>query len=305
MVRLAGKAVGRVGPHHPWAWRAGHRASRIAQLAVRRRLDAVASGSRLTDACHPATLGRAVTSSLYDEHLTFYLEFVGRGLAGETGLLYVLLQTFEELLGDRTAGARVLDLACGEGYVARHFADRGAREVIGIDISLGLIEAARSRAAGRTIDFHVDDAQVLATLQDDSCDIVVSQMALMDIPDHRAAFGAVRRVLRDSGVFIFSILHPALEGAPFHEPERPKFICDEAGRPVAQVVARYATEGYWKSGGTGVRGRMGSYHRMISTYSNDLIDTGFSIECVREPVVPNYGLAAEVPQTMVIAATSC
>jgi len=237
----------------------------------------------------------------YDEHTSFYLDFVDRNLGLEGGLLQVLLATFDELLGPRLDGARVLDVACGEGYVSRHLAGRAA-SVAGIDISESLIEAARRRTEQTNVEFRVDDAHLLATLTDESCDIAVSQMAFMDIADHRSAFAAVRRVLADEGVFAFSVLHPALEGAPFHEPDDPKFLFDEDGTRVAYRVSQYAAEGFFMSGGQGVRGRVGSYHRTISTYVADLLGAGFVLDAIREPVVPGEGLPARVPQTMVFAA---
>jgi hypothetical protein len=115
-------------------------------------------------------------------------------------------------------------------------------------------------------------------------------------------FRAVRRVLADSGVFVFSLLHPCFEGSPFRLPDEPKFIVDEDRSPTAYAVRRYATEGFWQSGGEGVRGRVGSFQRMLSTYINDLIDAGFRIERVREPVVVGGGLFSEVPQTILVAA---
>jgi ubiquinone/menaquinone biosynthesis C-methylase UbiE len=240
--------------------------------------------------------------SIYDEHVPFYLDFVDRGLAHEEGLLQVLIAAFDDLLGDRVLNARICDVGCGEGYLGRHFVQRGARQVVGIDLSAGLIEAAKRRSEAPNLQYRVDDAHELRTLADASFDVVVSQLALMDIADHQRMFRAVRRVLTETGAFVFSLLHPCFEGSPFRLPDEPKLVVDESGVPNAYAVRRYATEGFWQSGGDGVRGRMGSYHRMVSTYVNDLLDSGFRVERVREPVVVGAGLFSEVPQTMLVAA---
>jgi SAM-dependent methyltransferase len=42
------------------------------------------------------------------------------------------------------AGSRILDLRCGEGYVARQLMSGGAASVVGIDISAQMIERARA-----------------------------------------------------------------------------------------------------------------------------------------------------------------
>ncbi len=44
-------------------------------------------------------------------------------------------------------GTHVLDLGCGEGYVARLVAQAGAQSVFGIDISSEMVERARQAAA--------------------------------------------------------------------------------------------------------------------------------------------------------------
>ena len=46
-------------------------------------------------------------------------------------------------------GLRVLDAGCGEGYLARTLADRGA-DVTGVDVSQGLIDAASATPRRRT-----------------------------------------------------------------------------------------------------------------------------------------------------------
>jgi 2-polyprenyl-3-methyl-5-hydroxy-6-metoxy-1,4-benzoquinol methylase len=245
-----------------------------------------------------------MTETVYDRHAAFYVDFVDQGQARPNGVRLVLA-TLVDCLGGRLAGARVLDLCCGEGWVGRELARSGAREVTGIDLSAALIDVARERADSPALAYRVDDAQTLASARDGAFDVVVCQLALMDVPDHRALFAATRRVLRANGAFVFSILHPCFEGRPFHFPEAPPFLLDDAGAPTACVVRRYATEGHWESGGTGVRGHMGAWHRTLSTYVNDLIRAGFVLERLEEPLAADAtgeGLFAEIPSVMVISA---
>jgi hypothetical protein len=70
------------------------------------------------------------------------------------------------------------------------------------------------------------------------------------------------------------------------------------------VIRRYASEGHFNSAGDGARGHMGSYHRMLSTYVNDLIRVGFVLERLEEPLdgPANGALFSEVPMVLVIAA---
>jgi ubiquinone/menaquinone biosynthesis C-methylase UbiE len=215
----------------------------------------------------------------------------------------VLLSRFKEILGDRLQGASIVDIACGEGYLSRFLGQFGPREVIGIDISAALVNAAIGRNHGTNLSYRVDDAQHLRTFADASIDIAVSQIAIMDIPDHRALFRSVRRVLKDGGIFVFSLLHPCFE-APFRVPDEPQFLTDENGNPIAYTIRQYAKEGFWQSGGTGVRGHMGAYHRTLSTLINDLLDAGFLLERLDEPVVGDSGLFSQVPRILLVAARS-
>ena len=58
------------------------------------------------------------------------------------------------------------------------------------------------------------------------------------------------------------------------------------------------------SGGDGVRGHMGSYHRMLSTYVNDLQANGFTLERFEEHVgdVPN--VLSRVPIVMIVSGSA-
>jgi SAM-dependent methyltransferase len=133
-----------------------------------------------------------MNDSVYDEHLVFYVDFVDKGLAADDGHLEVLMSVFVKILGERLVGARVLDLACGEGYLGRYLARAGARAIIGVDLSAGLIKEATRRADSPDLAYQVDDAQELLSVPDASVDVVVSQLAFMDIADHLRTFRAVR-----------------------------------------------------------------------------------------------------------------
>ena len=245
-----------------------------------------------------------MTETVYDRHAQFYLDFVDRGLASEGGRGQVLSRLLA-CLGERLQGARVCDLCCGEGYAGRRMIECGAREVVGVDLSSALIEAARRRARSPGLSYVVDDAQSLGSFPDGAFDVVVCQMAMMDVADHRRLFAAVRRVIAPGAPFVFSMLHPCFEG-PFHVPDAPPHLLDDDGRPLGRVVRRYASEGLWDSGGDGVRGRMGAWHRMLSTYVNDLLASGFVLERLEEPLAgpdpSTGGLFAEIPTVLVVAA---
>jgi ubiquinone/menaquinone biosynthesis C-methylase UbiE len=119
--------------------------------------------------------------------------------------------TVFELLGDIT-GKRVLDLACGEGYNSRLMAKQGA-SVVGVDFSDKLIDLAleTENKDKLGIGYHVLDTSNMDIFENESFDIVVCIMAMMDIQDYQGAIEEVSRVLKKSGRFVFSITHPCFE----------------------------------------------------------------------------------------------
>lgn len=239
----------------------------------------------------------------YDQAAEFYIQFADRLMADPQSFWHPLRKFWVALLVDRLNGRVVLDIACAEGHFTRLLGDLGPVEVIGVDISPAMLQAAAERTTDPRLRFQLDDAQVLGSVPDASIDVTVSNLALMDIPDHRAVFHAVRRVLKPGGLFIFSLLHPCFE-SPFHEPDAPKFLLDDQGERTAYRIQAYSTEGHWQSGGNGVRGRVGAHHRTVSTLVNDLFSAGFALRGLHEPVTGAAGLHAEVPQVLLIEAQS-
>ena len=88
--------------------------------------------------------------AVYDQHVQFYVDFVDRRLADSTDLRHQLLTRFKEIVGERLPGARVCDVACGEGYLGRFLGRLGPREIIGVDISAQLIDVACGAATAAT-----------------------------------------------------------------------------------------------------------------------------------------------------------
>lgn len=221
-----------------------------------------------------------MSDAIYDDHARFYVDFVDR--VTKTAAYEVLVSALLEALGD-IQDKDVCDLACGEGFLARMMAARGAR-VYGFDLSERLIEIAESRSSNE-ISFGVSDAQQLEGVENESFDIVVSHLAAMDIADLDAMLATVKRVLRPSGKFALVILHPCFE-TPFSGEESISEQ-DPDGKFVACRVMHYRQEGLWHSGGIGVRGKVGAYHRMLSTYLNALISNGFELTRFLEPILPD------------------
>jgi ubiquinone/menaquinone biosynthesis C-methylase UbiE len=108
-----------------------------------------------------------------------------------------------ELLGTAALqpGARVLDVACGTGVVARAAAEQvgPTGSVTGIDVAPDMIAVAEAIAAGGApIAWQQADAAALP-LPDESYDVGLCQMGLMFMEDRGGALGELHRVLAPGG----------------------------------------------------------------------------------------------------------
>jgi len=95
--------------------------------------------------------------------------------------------------------------------------------------------------------------------------------------DFERPLGRASSWLRSEYVrFVFSILHPCYHTAFSGELRLPD--------GTVRTVGRYFDEGYWRSDSQpGPPGKVGAYHRTLSTYLNTLADAGLTLERSIEP----------------------
>lgn len=111
------------------------------------------------------------------------------------------------LLGHVPAGARVLDVGCGEGRFAAALAEAGAR-VVAIDVAEEPLS--RARALRADLDLRLVEPEGPWPLEDSSFDVVWAGETIEHVADTAAWLSEVRRVLRSGGELLLS--------TPAHEP---------------------------------------------------------------------------------------
>lgn len=178
-------------------------------------------------------------------------------------------------------GARLLDVGCGSGYLARELARRGAH-VVGVDISRRMIEHARHHEAVAPlgVEYDVGDAAALATrFAAESFDLATSCVALQDMPDVPSVLGGVRSLLRPGGRFVASITHPCSD-TPYRAWER-----DEAGRKRWLCVDRYFDRGpmVYTWSGWAYDFTTPAVHATLEDWFDWILGAGFRLRALREP----------------------
>jgi ubiquinone/menaquinone biosynthesis C-methylase UbiE len=109
----------------------------------------------------------------------------------------------ERLTSALPAGARVLEVAFGPGYLAIELARLGRYRVSGLDISRTFVKIAsqNARDAGVAADFHRGDAAVMP-FEADSFDLIVCQAAFKNFVHPGSALSEMHRVLRAGGTAV-------------------------------------------------------------------------------------------------------
>jgi 2-polyprenyl-3-methyl-5-hydroxy-6-metoxy-1,4-benzoquinol methylase len=184
--------------------------------------------------------------------------------------------SFMALLPD-ASGRRVLDLGCGAGQLAHHLAERGAAEVIGVDISERMLGLARAERSHPRVTY-VRESIEQATFAADRFELVVSSMAIHYVADYRGLVQRIARWLSPAGLLVYSTEHPVY----LTRASTDGWVRDAAGQPLHWAVDAYADEGlreeHWFKDG------VQKYHRTLASLLNGLIDAELSIERVLEPV---------------------
>lgn len=169
-------------------------------------------------------------------------------------------------------GQRVIDLGCGEGRFCRMLAERGA-DVAGVDLCAAMIDAAIAHRVNRE-NYAVGDMERLSNFGDESFDLAVSYITLVDVHDLHAALREAIRVLKPRGRFVVCNLASMVTAGN-------RWLRDERGEKVCYYLDNYFDESARAMRMCG--GKVDGIHRTLSTYINEFLDAGFALERVDEP----------------------
>lgn len=181
----------------------------------------------------------------------------------------------------------ILDLGCGFGEHCKGFVERGAKKVIGIDISEKMLEIAKQENADSKITYINMPMENIFELTE-KFDIVISSLAFHYVEDFAGVVKNVFNLLNENGTFIFSQENPL---CTCHSGGQ-RWTKDENGNKLYLNLSNYGIEGERES--TWFVDDVKKYHRTFSSIINTLIETGFKIEKLIEPL-PTEDLLKKYP----------
>ncbi len=182
----------------------------------------------------------------------------------------------------------ILDLGCGFGEHCKRFVENGAKKVIGIDISEKMLEIAKQENADSKITYINMPMENISKLND-KFDIVISSLAFHYVEDFSGVVKNIFDMLNENGVFLFSQENPLC--TCFSGGNR--WTKDENGNKLYINLSNYGIEGERES--SWFVDNVKKYHRTFSTIINTLIETGFTIEKMIEPL-PTEDLLKKYPE---------
>lgn len=199
--------------------------------------------------------------------------WIARCAEGETNRVGFLDRAMWACIGPVT-GLQAIDIGCGEGRFSRMLAERGAAEVLGVDLCTPLLAAAEQLKKTAVEQYRMDDMQTLATVPDGSFDLAVSYVALVDVPDVPATVRAAYRVLRPGGRYVVCNLAPMATATNAR-------TTDSDGRRFAIRVAGYFDESVrvMRFG----KNSLSNFHRTLTTYMTAFLQAGFQLQSLTEP----------------------
>ncbi|KAL8938930.1 MAG: hypothetical protein Q9211_002981 [Gyalolechia sp. 1 TL-2023] len=153
-------------------------------------------------------------STQYDKIVAPHNEM--RKLPGE------VLETYnmQQAVAPYIKGANVLDLACGSGHYSRLLLSWGASQVCGVDISRGMIEAAKAAALSDKVRFVVADCSIPTKFDGGPFDIVFGGWFLNYAPSGAVLANMFRNIatnLNEGGRFFGVTAYPTQDPRRFHE----------------------------------------------------------------------------------------
>jgi len=212
--------------------------------------------------------------------------------AGDSGEVYkrYVLDPIMFKLVNSFANKTILELGCGNGYLAQKFIEKKVKKLILTDISEHNLEFAKQKFQDDKIEYLEQDATKKWTVDSNSIDIVYSNMMLNEVENIKTPISESFRVLKKNGIFVFSVTHPSWDLFIFAQKKagiKSKKI-KNLGNYFRRGFAKYIMGSDSKTNPELAKEfkkefEVEHYQRPLSDYFNTLIEAGFKVNKIIEP----------------------
>ncbi len=173
----------------------------------------------------------------------------------------------------------ILDLACGQGILARYIPEESYYQ--GVDLASDLIKYAKEQTHGKNV--HFDVADITKPLKIEKIDFTHATiiLALQNVEDMNGALKNASKHLIPGGKLLIILNHPC-----FRIPKQTSWEIDERNKIQYRRVDRYNSAIKipinMNPGNASATKLTWSFHNPISAYSEGLNKAGFIIEKIEE-----------------------
>jgi 2-polyprenyl-3-methyl-5-hydroxy-6-metoxy-1,4-benzoquinol methylase len=186
------------------------------------------------------------------------------GEEGDVTRKYLLNPALFQMLGE-VRGKSILDAGCGQGYLSRLLAKKGA-SVTGIEPAEAFYAYILHKEQVEPLGITYLQADLSTWSSPPIFDCVIANMVFMDIPNYASALRTCVAALKQNGALIFSLLHPCFEesGSEWKKKGTVEIQDYFQERPVQQTYGHF-------------------FHRPLSFYLNSVIQAGCTLQQIIEP----------------------
>lgn len=184
----------------------------------------------------------------------------------------------EEMLPD-LKGKAVLDIGCGYGHNCLEFINKGAKKVVGTDISEKMLAVAKEESAHPDIEYRLMDMAEISSLNM-KFDLVYSSLAFHYAENFKKLTEDIFNLLNDCGVLLYSQEHPIMTASI--DENMGHFNLDENGNKISYTFSDYNLSGLRKVHWFGEE--VTKYHRPMGEILTSVAQSGFIITEVKEPL---------------------
>ena len=194
------------------------------------------------------------------------------------------IPNFRKLVPD-VKNKSILDLGCGYGENDKYYKEQGAKYVLGTDISSKMLEFAEKNNKIDGIEFKKIAMEDISSINQ-KFDIIISSLAFHYIKDFDKLIEDCYKLLNDNGYLVFSQEHPITTCIKYTENvKKGHTIIDnkyfglfsDYNRPGKRIKEWFGEE-------------VIKYHRNFEEIINTLINKGFIIDKILEPIPSNEAI---------------